>query len=120
MVLSPARCRSATSSRARAIAAVSVVALLAGCAVGPDFVTPPAPATKDYEVGGTPQPAALENSTEAQQHFDMGKKVSGSWWQLFHSAQLDGVLQQAIAGNQTLVTAQANLAQAQQGIAQAS
>jgi NodT family efflux transporter outer membrane factor (OMF) lipoprotein len=119
MVLSSARCRAATSSRTRAIAAVSVVALLAGCAVGPDFVTPPAPQTKDYEVGGTPQPT-VENSTEAQQQFAMGKKVSGSWWQLFHSAQLDGVLQQAVAGNQTLVTAQANLAQAQQGIAQAS
>jgi NodT family efflux transporter outer membrane factor (OMF) lipoprotein len=120
MVLSPARCRAATSSsRARAIAAVSVVALLAGCAVGPDFVTPPAPETKDYDVGGTPQPT-VENMTEAQQHFAMGTKVSGSWWQLFHSAQLDSVLQQAIAGNQTLVTAQATLAQAQQGIAQAS
>src|SRR6185312_7484173 len=86
MVLSPVRCRAATSSsRARAIAAVSVVALLTGCAVGPDFVSPPAPATKDYEVGGTPQPT-VENSTEAQQHFTMGKKVSDSWWQLFHSA----------------------------------
>ena len=119
MVLSSAaRCRAATSSRARAFAAVSVVALLAGCAVGPDFVTPPAPETKDYEVGGTPQPT-VENSSETQQHFAMGKKVSGSWWQLFHSAQLDDVLQQAIAGNQTLVTAQTNVAQAQQGIAQA-
>ncbi|HKW54171.1 MAG TPA: efflux transporter outer membrane subunit [Stellaceae bacterium] len=120
MVLSSAaRCHAATSSRARAIAAVSVVALLAGCAVGPDFVTPPAPETKDYEVGGTPQPT-VENTSETQQHFDMGKKVSGRWWQLFHSPQLDDVLQQAIAGNQTLATAQANLAQAQQGIAQAS
>jgi NodT family efflux transporter outer membrane factor (OMF) lipoprotein len=118
MVLSSARCRAATSSRARTIAAVSVVALLAGCAVGPDFVTPPAPETKDYEVGGTPQPT-VENTTETQQHFDVGKKVSGSWWQLFHSAQLDDVLQQAVAGNQTLATAQANLGQAQEGIAQA-
>ena len=119
MVLSPARCRSATSSRARAIAAVSVVALLAGCAVGPDFVTPPAPQTKDYEVGGTPQPT-VQNSTETQQHFAMGKKVSGSWWQLFHSAQLDNVLQQAIAGNLTLASAQAAVAQAEQNISQAS
>jgi NodT family efflux transporter outer membrane factor (OMF) lipoprotein len=119
MVLSSARCRAATLSRARAIATVSAVALLTGCAVGPDFVTPAAPQSKDYEVGGTPQPD-VENATEAQQHFAMGKKVSGSWWQLFHSAQLDSVLQQTIAGNQTLVTAQAALAQAQQGIAQAS
>jgi NodT family efflux transporter outer membrane factor (OMF) lipoprotein len=118
MVLSPAQCRAATLSRARTIAAVSVVALLAGCAVGPDFATPPAPETKDYEVGGTPQPT-VENAADAQQRFSMGKKISGSWWQLFHSAQLDGVLQQAIAGNQTLVTAEATLAQAQQATAQA-
>jgi len=119
MVLSSARCRAATLSRAHAIAAVSVAALLAGCAVGPDFVAPQAPATKDYEFGGMPQPS-VENAAEAQQHFSMGKKISGDWWQLFHSPQLDGVLQQAIAGNQTLVTAQATVAQAQQGIAQAS
>src|SRR5216683_1556892 len=119
MVLSSARCRAATLSRAHAIAAVSVAALLAGCAVGPDFVAPQAPATKDYEFGGTPQPS-VENAADAQQHFSMGKKISGDWWQLFHSPQLDGVLQQAIAGNQTLVTAQATVAQAQQGIAQAS
>lgn len=119
MVLSFARCRAATLSRANAIAAVSVVALLAGCAVGPDFVTPPAPETKDYEVGGTHQPT-VENAVEAQQHFAMGRRISGNWWQMFHSAQLDGVLQQAIAGNQTLVAAQAAVAQAQQNIAQAS
>jgi NodT family efflux transporter outer membrane factor (OMF) lipoprotein len=119
MVLTSAQCRAATLPRARAIAAASVVALLAGCAVGPDFATPPAPETKDYEVGGTPQPT-VENAGDAQQHFNMGKKISGNWWQLFHSPQLDGVLQQAIAGNQTLVTAQATVAQAQQGIAQAS
>ena len=119
MVLSSARCRAATVSRVHAIAAVSVVALLAGCAVGPDFKSPAAPETKDYEVGGAPQPT-VENSTETQQHFALGKKISGNWWQLFHSTQLDGVLQQAIAGNQTLVVAQATLAQAQQGIAQAS
>lgn len=119
MVLSFARCRAATLSRANAIAAVSVVALLAGCAVGPDFVTPPAPETKDYEVGGTPQPN-VENAVEAQQHFAMGQRISGNWWQMFHSAQLDGVLQQAIAGNQTLVAAQAAVAQAQENIAQAS
>ena len=119
MVLSNARCRAATSSRVRAITAVSIVALLAACAVGPDFVTPPAPETKDYEVGGAPQPT-VENTTETQQHFTMGQKVSGSWWQLFHSAQLDDVLQQAIAGNLTLASAQAAVAQAQQNIAQAS
>jgi NodT family efflux transporter outer membrane factor (OMF) lipoprotein len=117
MVLNSARCRAATSPRARATATVSALALLTGCAVGPDFVTPASPTTKDYEVGGTPQPK-VENSPEVQQHFAMGKKISGNWWQMFHSAQLDSVLQQAIAGNLTLVTAQANVAQAQQGISQ--
>src|SRR5260370_191361 len=119
MVLTSARCRAATLSRGHAIAAVSAVALLAGCAVGPDFVAPQAPPTKDYEFGGMPQPG-VENAADPQQRFSMGQKISGDSWQLFHSSQLDGVLQQAIAGNQTLVTAQANVAQAQQGIAQAS
>src|SRR5260370_916282 len=88
MVLSSARCRAATLSRGHAIAAVSAVALLAGCAVGPDFVAPQAPPTKDYEFGGMPQPG-VENAADPQQRFSMGQKISGDWWQLFHSAQLD-------------------------------
>ncbi|HEX7967945.1 MAG TPA: efflux transporter outer membrane subunit [Stellaceae bacterium] len=94
------------------------MALLAGCAVGPDFVRPGPPETKDYEVGGTPQPA-IANAADAQQHLVMGKKISGDWWRLFRSVQLDGVLQQAITSNQTLAAAQATLAQSQQTISQA-
>lgn len=102
----------------RAAAGVSLLSLLAGCAVGPDFSRPAPPETKDYVVGGTPQPN-VPNAADPQQRFAVGKRIAGDWWRLFRSAQLDGVVQQALAGNQTLAAAQATLAQSQQTIVQA-
>jgi NodT family efflux transporter outer membrane factor (OMF) lipoprotein len=119
MVFDPVRSHAPVSFRASALAAVSVVALLAGCAVGPDFVSPKPPETKDYDFGGTPEPA-VENAVEEQQHLALGKKISGDWWQLFHSSELDEVMRQAIAGNLTLAAAEATLAQAQQAVVQAA
>jgi NodT family efflux transporter outer membrane factor (OMF) lipoprotein len=100
-----------------AAAAVSFVALVAGCTVGPDFEKPQPPDTKGYEAGGEPQPSVADIK-EAPQHLALGKKISGDWWQLFHSPQLDDVLRQAIAGNQTLVAAEATLAQSLQTVRQ--
>jgi NodT family efflux transporter outer membrane factor (OMF) lipoprotein len=117
MVSDFARSRAFVLPRVSAIAALSVTIIAAGCAVGPDFAAPEAPKTKDYEVGGNPQ-LAVENATEPQQHPAVGQRISGKWWQLFHSPQLDRVLTQAIAQNQTLQAAQANLGQAQQAVAQ--
>jgi NodT family efflux transporter outer membrane factor (OMF) lipoprotein len=107
------------SSVRRGAPALGLAVLVVGCAVGPDFVRPPAPETKDYEAGGMPQPVVPE-PTETQQHFTLGKKISNDWWQLFHSARLDDVLQQTIAGSQTLIAAKTTLAQAQQSVAQAT
>jgi NodT family efflux transporter outer membrane factor (OMF) lipoprotein len=99
--------------------AIGLAALVAGCAVGPDFVQPEAPQTKDYEVGGTPQ-LAVADSAETQQHATLGRKISGDWWTLFHSSRLDEVLRDAISGSLTLAQARTTLAQAQQGIRQAA
>lgn len=112
------RPRLSASPKVAALLGVSLIALVAGCTVGPDFVPPKAPDTKEYTEEGTPQPNVTE-AKEAQQRFALGQKVSGDWWQLFRSERLNGVLTQAIAENQTLVVARATLAQAQQGIAQA-
>jgi hypothetical protein len=69
------------------IAAVSVVmAVLAGCAVGPDFESPAAP-----DVGGyRSEPLAKQTSSadvkggEAQR-FIQNLDIPGQWWTLFHS-----------------------------------
>lgn len=98
--------------------AVSLAALLMGCAVGPDFSEPAAPPAEGYTEPGQPEPS-LPQTKEQQQHFALGKKISGDWWQLFRSDRLNGVLQQAIGGNLSLVAAQTTLAQAQQVAVQA-
>ncbi|HZB93622.1 MAG TPA: efflux transporter outer membrane subunit [Stellaceae bacterium] len=102
----------------RRLAGASLVALLAGCAVGPDFTAPKAPDVNGYTEDGIPK-TEQPNAQEVQQSFTLGKKISGDWWQLFHSQRLNDVLRQAIAGNETIISARATLAQAQQAIAQA-
>ncbi len=94
------------SNRALRAAAltVSAAALLSGCAaVGPNYHAP-APLTQAqvYTQGDevTPIQAAV------------GEKVIADWWTLFHSAELDKLVREAIAGNKTLQAAKARLAAA--------
>jgi NodT family efflux transporter outer membrane factor (OMF) lipoprotein len=118
MMSSSVRPSSRAAVRFRA-AACGIAALLTGCMVGPDFFEPKAPDTKGYTEEGIPK-TEIAGAQEKEQRFILGKKISGQWWQLFHSRRLDDVLQQAITGNQTLASAVATLAQAREGIAQAS
>lgn len=91
---------------------------LASCAVGPDFVRPAPPAAVGYTSSEVP-PVVAPGANQAEQRLATGQTVSAQWWQLFHSERLNQVLQQAIAGNRTLETARATLAQAQQAVIQA-
>lgn len=118
MSFGSARSCSSIFSWAGTLLAAGLTTFVVGCTVGPDFVTPKAPDTKDYEAGGVPKPD-VANAKETEQHMALGKKISGDWWQLFHSQQLNGVLQQAIADNLSLVAAKATLAQQQQAVVQA-
>jgi NodT family efflux transporter outer membrane factor (OMF) lipoprotein len=110
---------SGPSTRPRHLAfAASVASLLAGCAVGPDFSRPDANAPNGY----TAEKLDLQEAAgaEAKQSLAIGKKISGSWWQLFHSKQLDEVLNLALADNQDLAAAQATLAQAKEAVDQSA
>ncbi len=90
--------------------AIFATILLAGCTVGPDFTPPKGP----QEVTYTPQGAAEKSA--GNQHFAVGEKIVGDWWALYRSDPLNTVLQQAIAGNRSLVAAKATLAAAQQAL----
>jgi NodT family efflux transporter outer membrane factor (OMF) lipoprotein len=80
---------------------------LCGCAVGPDFHRPPAPAVTHYSRGGDPTATASAQGTAQQ--FNPGAAVAADWWALFRSPQLDAVIKEAIGNNPGLVAAQANL-----------
>lgn len=84
---------------------------MAGCAVGPDFVRPPAPEVGRYTLGAQPQ-VTVEADGQAQ-YFKAGESIAADWWRLFQSPRLDAVVKQAIANNPSLLAAQASLRQSQ-------
>jgi NodT family efflux transporter outer membrane factor (OMF) lipoprotein len=99
------------------VAAAAAAALLAGCAVGPDFRAPAAPEITRY----TREPLALHTSSAAvsdgqAQHFDIGRDVPLQWWKAFKSPALDALIAQALQNNPTVQSALANLRAAKQAV----
>lgn len=85
--------------------------LLCGCAVGPDFRRPAAPAVDRYAA----EPVTVAGGTgAAAQRFVRGGDIPAQWWRLFHSPQLDALIAQALANNPDLKAAQAALAAARE------
>ena len=95
--------------------AVSLSASLAvwGCAVGPDFVRPEAPATDHFTADPLPvRTASATVAGGAPQRFVGDRDIPGDWWALFRSPALDALVKQALAANPSLTAAQAALRQA--------
>jgi NodT family efflux transporter outer membrane factor (OMF) lipoprotein len=75
--------------------------LLAGCAVGPDYQKPDAPAASEFkELDGWR--AALPRDAAPK----------GSWWTVFGDAELDGLMKRVEVNNQTIHEAEARVRQA--------
>ncbi|WP_458789012.1 efflux transporter outer membrane subunit [Dyella jiangningensis] len=89
-------------------------ALLAGCAVGPDFVRPDAPKEQGY-LPAAEQPGRLEAIGQTQQ-LDTQALLAADWWRLFGSPQLDAMVATAIADNPGVQGAQAVLRQSQDNL----
>jgi NodT family efflux transporter outer membrane factor (OMF) lipoprotein len=103
--------------RARAIALGALLAL-PGCAVGPDFTPPGAPAGKDYALPTLAATAAAGDvQAGAAQRFLREMDIPGQWWQLFHSEPLDRLIEQALKANPNLQAAQAALRIAEENAA---
>ena len=99
------------------VAALAAAALLAACAVGPDFAPPEAPQGKDY----TPErraPATASAATQGgeAQRFVRDLDLPGQWWTLFHSKALNALVEKALASNQDLKAAQAALRVARENV----
>ena len=84
--------------------------LVAGCAVGPNFMRPAAPSVDGYRPEHPSDPAATADTTAgAAQRFDVGQDIQGEWWTLFHSESLDQLVQRALKANPDIDAAQAAL-----------
>lgn len=96
-------------------AIVVAVLLLAGCAVGPDFREPAAPAVARYTA--QPLPAATAAAATADgdaQRFLAGHAVPQRWWTTFGNAELDRRVVAAFAHSPSIAAANAALTQAEE------
>jgi NodT family efflux transporter outer membrane factor (OMF) lipoprotein len=84
---------------------------LGGCAVGPHFTRPDAPAAARYTRDTL---HAEDASSDTAQHIDLGREIEGDWWTLFHSDAIDQLVKQAVEHNRSLAASVATLAQAQE------
>src|SRR5262249_28833850 len=93
---------------------LAVAAALPGCAVGPDFKTPPLPQDAGYgrqEVSAHPPP---DTDSGQAQRMIVGGDIPRQWWSLFRSAALDERVSDALKRSPTLYAARAALRQAQE------
>jgi NodT family efflux transporter outer membrane factor (OMF) lipoprotein len=101
---------SAISRLLRFSVSLVVLASACGCAVGPDFHRPAAPAVSGY----TPEPlpdktASADVPGGVEQTFAQGADISGQWWTLFQSPALNQLVQDSLKNNADLQAAQAAL-----------
>jgi NodT family efflux transporter outer membrane factor (OMF) lipoprotein len=100
-----------------AIVAAAAIALVAGCAAGPDFQRPSAPDIRGYTREPLPaQTASADIAGGEAQRLVQGRDIPGQWWTLFHSPPLNALIEQSLKANPSLEAAQAALRQAQENI----
>jgi len=90
---------------------------LGGCAVGPDFAVPPAPAGDTYTAGAQPQRTGAADAPDGHaQALLAGADMPAQWWTLFQSPALDRAIRAALDASPTLAQARARLEQARQDL----
>jgi NodT family efflux transporter outer membrane factor (OMF) lipoprotein len=95
--------------------ALATAAAVAGCAVGPNFHEPAAPAGAGYTTAPLPQTTASADALGGDaQRFVTGQDLPFEWWEAFGSPALDSLVEKAFRANPNIKAAQAALRQAQE------
>lgn len=97
---------------------VTFAIVLSACAVGPDFKPPSSPTVTSYTKRHFSQ-SLYAGRGQQKQSLVMGKTIANEWWQLFQSPEINELVKQAIANNQSLDAAMATLASSQEAVRQA-
>jgi NodT family efflux transporter outer membrane factor (OMF) lipoprotein len=87
---------------------------LSACEVGPDYHQPAAPSVAGYTP--EPLPANTQLADGSTQRFVSGADISGDWWVLFHSRELNSLIEAGLARNPTLAAAQQTLIEAEENV----
>jgi NodT family efflux transporter outer membrane factor (OMF) lipoprotein len=109
----------AISPSLRALVFIAAVAFLfgAGCAVGPNFKRPAAPAVTEFTDHPLSDTVATTNSVGGEvQRFAKGGDIAGDWWTLFHSRPLNELIEISLTNNPDLKAAQAALTVARENV----
>ncbi|HME39969.1 MAG TPA: efflux transporter outer membrane subunit [Steroidobacteraceae bacterium] len=106
-----------SASRLSALVLLSATAAggACGCAAGPNFHKPAAPAGAGYAPSPLPETTVSAPIQGGEvQHFVPGRDIPFEWWELFQSPALDSLIKRAFKANPTIAAAQAALTQAQE------
>lgn len=95
---------------------LTAAALLAGCAVGPDYVRPALPRSGGYGADPLLPVAATAASGVQAQRFALERDIQADWWTLFESPALTTLIERAFLANPTIESAQAALRAAQENV----
>jgi len=85
--------------------------------VGPDFHAPPHPRVKSYTVDPLPKKTAATPSAGKAgrtQTFKQAQNIPSEWWRLFHSRELNNLIDLGLANSPNLAAAYAALRNAQE------
>ncbi|MDT8376120.1 MAG: efflux transporter outer membrane subunit [Mariprofundaceae bacterium] len=89
-------------------------ALIASCAVGPDYRSQQAPEDSGYTADPMPaETAAAPVALGESQHF-VSTSIDAEWWKRFGSAKLDALIERALLSSPSMDAARATLEQAEQ------
>jgi len=103
------------TGRAALLAPLCLAALLlAACAVGPNYHRPALSPSASYGAEAVSPPATVTPGERPQ--LVSGMDIPAQWWRVFHSADLDALVERALANNPTVKSAQAALRSAREQV----
>lgn len=90
---------------------LSIVVLSVACTVGPDFESPDPPDVDRYTEFPLPQKTTSAPGVHggAAQRFNPGEEIPAKWWKLFHSPELNAIIEHGLRHNPDLRSASASL-----------
>jgi outer membrane protein TolC len=91
---------------------VSLLAILSGCTVGPNYQRPDVHLPK--ALIEQPNLALSQASSTAQQY--VLQDIPTAWWQAFHSQELNLLIEKCLKNNPSVAISQANLNQALENV----
>lgn len=104
-------------------AAFTLLVLITGCAVGPDYQQPAKPSNDAYDINHSTagdDNAFASNSRESipKQAFDRAGQVRSDWYKVFNSDKLDALIGHAIQDSPTLAAGRARIKAAREVVKQ--